>query len=130
MLGALREAYLTAFALLGAPGLALGLLFGVLGQGGRPSKLEIGALLGLALALALLAALLAARGRTRESTPIAGAVRASLQLASAPAVPFLLGCAMLGTPAALALFWVLALLLGLLGWLILPGWARVGELKR
>lgn len=112
---ALRQVYLGTFALLALPGLLLGLTFARAVR--LPSTLLM-VLLPLALLLAVLAAWLAARGRAQEETPLAGAVRASIQLASAPAVPFLMGCALLGQPLALAALWGLALAL-LLGGLLL-----------
>ncbi len=116
VLAALRQAYLSAFALLAAPGLLLGLAFG------RRAALGEAVLLALSVVAALFAGAvfwLAARGRREEATALGGAVRASIQLASAPAVPFLMGCALFGQPTALLGFWGLALALLLVGWLAL-----------
>ncbi|AFZ67866.1 hypothetical protein [Deinococcus peraridilitoris] len=115
---ALREAYLTAFGLLAAPGLLLGLMFG------RALRLDgafVIVLLVLAALLALLAIWLAARGKAQEETPLAGAVRACFQLVAAPAVPFLMGCALLGQASAVMALWSLALLIFMVGfWLSRP----------
>ena len=113
VLSALRQAYLTAFGLLGVPGLLLGLAFGRRATLDLPALL---ALLGLAALFAGTVFWLASRGRQEESTPLAGAVRASIQLASAPAVPFLMGCGLTSQPGALAGFWGLALALLAAGW--------------
>lgn len=113
--GALREAYLTAFALLALPGVLLGLAFG---RGLRVEGEVVLILALVGLSLALLVVWLSLRARTREDTRLAGALRASVQLASAPAVPFLIGCAFLGQLPALAVLWGLALLVGLVGWLL------------
>ena len=114
--GAVREVYLTVFAFLAVPGLLLGLAFG---WQLRASPQTLLVLVALSLVLGALIVWLASRGRAEEETPLAGAVRASTQLASAPAVPFLMGCALLGQPLALAVLWGVALCLLLGGWFLL-----------
>lgn len=127
VLGALREAYLTGLAFLLVPGVLFGLAVRIgLGRGLDPDLPVLLAFVGVAVTCAALAWWLAARGRQQEETPLAGAFRGALQLASAPAVPFLIGCTLLGSPTALALTWGLALVLGVAGWLTLPGWAHDG----
>lgn len=112
VLAALREAYLTTFAFLAAPGVLLGLLLG------RDLRIPLGALwalLGVSAVLVGLVVFLTTRARREETEAVPRAVRVSIQLASAPAVPFLMGCALLGQPAAVASLWGLAALVLLAG---------------
>lgn len=119
---ALREAYLSVFGLIAAPGVLLGALLALVGA--NPVGFAgpaLAALLGVSLACAALVFWLAARARKREEVPLTGAIHESIQLASAPAVPFLLGCAALREPGALAWLWGAALLVLAVGWVRLRG---------
>lgn len=119
---ALREAYLTTFALYAAPGVLLGAALG------RGDVGTIG-LVGLAVLASLLAVVtwfLAERTRRDEQFPVQGAIRASIQAASSPAVPFLLACAVWRDAAALLTLLGIALIaFVVLGWLSLPNWATL-----
>lgn len=105
--GSLR-AFHTVLLCLALPGLPLGLLYWL----SRPAPYPLWAALGLAgLGAALgLAALHFARHTARDPRlpPKEAALTSAMQLASAPAVPFLLGCAALHQPLALLLLWLTA----------------------
>ncbi len=107
-----RRATLRAFhgvlLALALPGLPLGLLYWLSGPAPYPlwAALALGSL-GLLLGFAALQ--FAGRAaRDPRLTPQAAALTGAMQLASAPAVPFLLGCAAFHQPLALGLLWLTA----------------------
>ncbi|PYE55686.1 hypothetical protein [Deinococcus yavapaiensis] len=119
---ALREAYFTTLALYAVPGLLLG---AVLGRGDVGAVGLVG-LVVIALLLAVVTWFLADRTRRDEQSPLQGAIRASIQAASSPAVPFLLACAVWRDAAAfLSLLAVAAVAFVVLGWVSLPSWATL-----
>ncbi|MFT2720009.1 hypothetical protein ACMT4L_08405 [Deinococcus sp. A31D244] len=125
LLRACRRAYLLALATLALPGLPLGLLLAAV----RPLTLgSLGGVLGAALLAAALAGVAAYLARRSAQAPdlIArqAALTGAIQAATAPGVPFLIGCAFLGSGAALLALWGVALLAHALMWWQLPGWLR------
>lgn len=106
-----RLALRLAFCVLAAPGLPLGALYLLT----RPAPLSWPvtlALLGLGLALGLLPLRLARQAAQDPALPPERrALTAAFQAGSAPAVPFLIGCACLASWPATALLWGLAALL-------------------
>jgi len=121
---AARRAQAVAFIALAAPGLPLGGLYLLT----RPAPLSLpwmGALVGLAALLALLALRLA-HGAARDPRIPAPQVtlNAAMRAATAPGVPFLLGCAFLGQPDALAALWLVAALAFRVAWTRVPGWVE------
>ncbi|WP_291430406.1 hypothetical protein [Deinococcus sp.] len=128
LLRACRRAYLLALATLALPGLPLGLLLAAL----RPLTLSgLGGVLGAALLAAVLAGVAAYLARRSARDPDLSARQAALtgaiQAATAPGVPFLIGCAFLGSGAALLSLWGVALLTHALVWWQLPGWLRPAQ---
>lgn len=121
---AARRAQALAFAALAAPGVPLGLLYLLT----RPAPLAPGwvaALAGLGAVLALVPLRLARRAaRVLPGPPGRAALTAALQAAAAPAVPFLLGCAVLAQPAAALALWGIAALAFALARAGVPGWVR------
>jgi len=121
---AARRAQALAFAALAAPGLPLGLLYLLT----RPEPLAFGwvaALALLAAGLALIPLRLARRAaRDPAGPPARAALTAALQAAAAPAVPFLMGCAVLAQPAAALALWGIAALAFALARAGVPGWVR------
>lgn len=127
LIRAARRAYLLTLLAVAVPGLPLGLGFLLT----HPTPVSLPALLGLLLLAALLsgAALHFAR-KVANNTDLPAqqtALSGAIQAATAPAVPFLLGCTALAQPLALLLFWALALALHALIWTQLPGWVRQPE---
>lgn len=104
-----RQAYLKvfhlAFLVLAGPGVLLGGAYWL----SRPASYAAGAGLSLAalgLLLGLLALWLARRsGRDSRLPPRQARLTATIQAASAPAAPFLLGCAAFHVPLAWAACW-------------------------
>ena len=122
VVAALREAYFTTLALYAVPGLLLG---AVLGRGDVGTVGLIG-LVTIALLLAGATWFLADRTRRDEQFPLQGAIRASIQAASSPAVPFLLACAVWrDTATFLSLLAIALVAFVVLGWLSLPSWATL-----
>ena len=124
--GASLRAFHLAFVALAAPGAVLGLLYTLT----RPAPYPAPAVAGL-FAVALLlggAALYLARqsGRDPRLTPTQAGLTCAMQLASAPAVAFLLGCAALHQWTALLLLWGLALALYVYARTRLPQLVRPG----
>ncbi|GAA0504164.1 hypothetical protein [Deinococcus depolymerans] len=125
LLRACRRAYLLALAALAVPGLPLGLLLAAL----RPlSPGGLNGVLGAVLLAAVLAGVAAYLARRSARDPDLSAPQAALtgaiQAATAPGVPFLIGCAFLGSGAALLPLWGVALVAHALVWWQLPGWLR------
>ncbi|OOV14857.1 hypothetical protein [Deinococcus sp. LM3] len=125
LLRACRRAYLLALAALVLPGLPLGLLLAAV----RPLTLSsLGGVLGAVLLAAALAGVAWYLARRSAQAPDLSARQAALtgaiQAATAPGVPFLIGCAFLGSGAALLALWGVALLAHALVWWQLPGWLR------
>jgi hypothetical protein len=127
-LGRLRGLYLLGLGALALPGVLIGL---PLGFALRPRwDTEITTLLGgVAAFCAMLTLWLAWRqGRSPES---GSRLSAAVLVASAPAVPLLMACALWRRSDALALLLPLALIAFGLGWAMVQGWATeksaVGE---
>ncbi len=122
--GAARLAFHLAFAALAVPGAVLGVLYALT----RPAPYPSSGVIGLGAVALLLggAALYLARqsGRDPRLTPTQAGLTCAMQLASAPAVAFLLGCAALHQWQALALLWGLALALYLYARTQLPQLVR------
>ncbi|SEI83640.1 hypothetical protein SAMN04488058_10210 [Deinococcus reticulitermitis] len=117
-----RLALRLAFLVLAAPGLPLGLLYLLT----RPAPLAWSvtlALVGLSLGLGLLPLRLA-RQAAQDTTlpPERRALTAAFQAGSAPAIPFLVGCAALASWPAAALLWALAAFLYLFAWRQVATW--------
>ncbi|GGR51488.1 hypothetical protein GCM10008959_10930 [Deinococcus seoulensis] len=128
LLRACRRAYLLALATLAVPGLPLGLLLAAV----RPLTLgSVGGVLAatvLAAVLAGVAAYLARRSaRDEQLSASQAALTGAIQAATAPGVPFLIGCAFLGSGAALLPLWGVALLAHALVWWQFPGWLRPAQ---
>ena len=124
LIRAARRAQGLAFLALAAPGLPLGGLYLLT----RPVPVPagwLGAVVLLAAVISLAALRLAHSAARDPVTPAAQtALNAAMRGATAPAVPFLLGCAFLAQPAALALLWGLAGLAFLAARFLVPGWVR------
>lgn len=125
LLRACRRAYLLALTALVLPGLPLGLLLAAV----NPAPLTgLGGALAVTLLAAILAGVTARLARRAAQNPEGPARQAALtgaiQAATAPGVPFLIGCAFLGSGAALLALWGVALLAHALVWWQLPGWLR------
>lgn len=109
--GALLQVFHLAFLALAVPGLVLGGIYALT----RPATYPPDAVLGLAVVGLLIgiAAVYMAKNSARDPRlkPQQAALTAAMQLASAPAVPFLLGCTALNQLLALGVLWGLALLL-------------------
>lgn len=118
-----RLALRLAFLVLAAPGLPLGLLYLLT----RPAPLSWSvtlALAGLSLLLALLPLRLARQAAQDAALPPERrALTAAFHAGSAPAIPFLIGCACLVSWPATALLWGLAALLYLFAQRQLPAWS-------
>ncbi|ADV66272.1 hypothetical protein [Deinococcus maricopensis] len=118
-LRALRAAFGWSFAVPAVPALLVSVFV-------RPaltfSGLELGLLLALAVGCAAACFWLAARAY-RAEPGLGSAVAASIQVAFAPLVPFLLGCAALRVPWALAALWGLAAVVFAVAFARLPAWA-------
>ncbi|UBV43077.1 hypothetical protein LAJ19_02300 [Deinococcus taeanensis] len=106
---AARRSFTLTFLVLAAPGVPLGGLLALV----RPLTLRSpGWLAGVVLLAGLLAA--AALYLARRTARDAGlpepqrTLAAAMQAATAPAVPFLIGCAFLRSPGVVALLWVVA----------------------
>lgn len=124
LIRAARRAQLYALLALAAPGLPMGGLYLLT----RPAPLPtawLGGVVLLAAALALISLRLA-HSAARDPVPPAAhtALNAAMRGATAPAVPFLLGCAFLSQPAALAGLWGLSALAFLAARALVPGWVR------
>ncbi|UQN07344.1 hypothetical protein [Deinococcus sp. QL22] len=124
LLRAARRAYTLAFVTVAAPGLPLGALYLLT----RPMPTPPAGIVGLvvvALALAC-AALYLARRAARDPLlpPRRTALSAAMQAGTAPAVPFLLGCATFSQPAVTGGLWMLAAVLYALAWRLIAGWMR------
>lgn len=121
---AARRAQGLAFAALAAPGVPLGLLYLLT----RPEPLApawVAALTLLGAVLALVPLRLARDAARDPSVPPArAALTAALQAGTAPAVPFLMGCACLAQPAAVLALWGVAALAYALARAGVPGWVR------
>ena len=134
LLAALRRVYALNLALLGLPGLLIGVPLGLF-TSAHPS---LWALLGLSVAGMLCAILALALAQHKAKTAIPGtpegrdlALSAAIQAASAPAAPLLMACTALKEPLSLLALLTLALLSGLAGWLLLGLWAgKVGTDER
>ncbi|EYB66782.1 hypothetical protein DEIPH_ctg075orf0017 [Deinococcus phoenicis] len=126
---AARRAQAAAFLALAVPGLPLGGLYLLT----RPAPLAavwVAALALLAALLALVALRLARRAaRDPVQPPARTALAAAMQAGTAPAVPFLLGCAFLAQPAAVALLWGLAVCAYAAAWASVPGWVKAGATR-
>lgn len=121
---AAHRAQAAAFLILALPGMPLGGLY-LLTRPAPLSLLWAAALVGLAALLALLALRLARRAaRDTLQPPARAALAAAMQAGTAPAVPFLLGCAFLAQPAVLAALWLVAALAFAVARASVPGWVR------
>ncbi|SMB95646.1 hypothetical protein [Deinococcus hopiensis] len=124
---AARRAQALALLALAAPGLPLGGLYTLT----RPAPLTppwVGAVTLLAALLALVALRLAHLAARDPVGPARGVVlNASMRAATAPGVPFLLGCVFLRQPAALLALWGMAALALLAAWSLVPGWVRSAQ---
>ena len=125
LLRACRRAYLLALAALALPGLPLGALLAAV----NPAPLTgLGGVLAVTLLAVVLAGVTARLARRAAQSPDLTARQAALtgaiQAATAPGVPFLIGCAFLTSGAALLPLWGVALLAHVLVWRQLPGWLR------
>ncbi|WP_291426376.1 hypothetical protein [Deinococcus sp.] len=122
--GAARRAFHLAFAALAVPGAVLGLLYALT----QPPPYPLPGVAGLGVVALVLggAALYLAKqsGRDPRLTATQAGLTCAMQLASAPAVAFLLGCAALRQWQALALLWGLALALYLYARTQLPQLVR------
>lgn len=128
LLQAARRAFTLAFAALALPGLPLGALYAVLGRPPRLDWPEVAGLLVLAATLGALTLHLAQRAaREPGQKPPQAALTAAIQAATAPAIPFLLGCAFLTQPLALLGFWALGSALFVVARSRLAGWVRAPE---
>ena len=128
LLQAARRAFMLAFAALALPGLPLGALYAVLGRPARLDWLEGAVLLGLAATLGGLTLHLAQRAaREPGQKPPQAALTAAIQAATAPAIPFLLGCAFLTQPLALLAFWAVAYALFTAARSRLAGWVKAPQ---
>lgn len=113
---AARRAYTLAFLTLAVPGVPLGAVLALwrpLDPGGAGQLISL-----VALAAALAGVALYLAGRTARDPSLRaphGLLAAAIQRATAPAVPFLIGCAFLRSGVTVALLWGLALLLFLVG---------------
>ncbi|KQR33090.1 hypothetical protein [Deinococcus sp. Leaf326] len=128
-----RRAFHLALLALAAPGLPLGALYLLSAPAPYPAAAAWGfAALGLGFGLvALRLARQAARDtRAPAQAPGRAALTAAMQAASAPAIPFLLGCAALHQPLAWGLCWAAAAALYLLARTQLPAYARAAGENR
>ena len=130
LLAALRRVYALNLAVLGLPGLLVGVPLGLF----TPAHPSLWALLGLSVAglLCAVLALTLAQQKTKTAVPgtpegRASVLSAAIQAASAPAAPLLMACTALKEPLSLLALLTLALLSGLVGWWLLGLWAgKVG----
>ncbi|MEF2276670.1 hypothetical protein V3W47_00030 [Deinococcus sp. YIM 134068] len=124
---AARRAFVAAFLLLALPGLPLGGLYLLT----RPAPLPAGWVAALALLAAVLAAaalsLARLAARDPKGPPAGAALTAAFQSGTAPAVPFLLGCACLHQPAAFLALWLVSALAFLAAWMSLPALLRAAS---
>ncbi|WP_034386531.1 hypothetical protein [Deinococcus sp. YIM 77859] len=124
---AARRAQVFAFLVLAAPGLPLGALYLLT----RPAPLPpswVAALVLLGALLAWVALRLAHQVVSDAVQPPARRVlTAAIQAATAPAVPFLLGCVCLHQPAALAALWLVAALAYAAARARIPGWVKAAQ---
>ncbi|MDB5044269.1 MAG: hypothetical protein JWQ08_319 [Deinococcus sp.] len=124
LLRAARRAYTLAFTALAVPGLPLGALYLLT----RPAPTPPAGVVGLVLVALILAgaALYLARRAARDPLlpPRRTALSAAMQAGTAPAVPFLLGCATFSQPAIAAGLWVLAAVLYAAAWRLIADWMR------
>ncbi|MFB9990732.1 hypothetical protein ACFFLM_01850 [Deinococcus oregonensis] len=124
LLRASRRAYALAFAVLAAPGVPLGALYLLT----RPTPTPLAGLLGLVGVALLLActALYLARRAARDPLlpPRRTALSAAMQAGTAPAVPFLIGCATFSQPVVTVGLWVLTAVLYAAAWRLIAGWMR------
>jgi hypothetical protein len=126
---AARRALALAFLVIAAPGPPLGALY-LLTRPAPLSPVWVLALTGLGALLALIPLRLARQAaRDPAQAPARAALTAALQAGTAPAVPFLLGCAFLAQPAALAALWSVAVLAFGLAWAGVPGWVRTATTR-
>lgn len=127
--GRLRGLYLLGLGALALPGVLVGVPLGfALRPGWAPEITWL--LVGVALLCSLLSTGLAWRqSRSREP---GSTLSAAVLLASAPAVPLLMACALWRRADALTLLLPMSALALALGWALLRGWAApaVGESAR
>ncbi|GGR02532.1 hypothetical protein [Deinococcus ruber] len=132
LLAALRRLYALNLALLGLPGLLIGVPLGLF----TPAWSSLPALVGLCVAGLLCAVLALALAQQKMKAAIPGtpegrdlAMSAAIQAASAPAAPLLMACTTLKEPLSLLALLTLTLLSGLVGWLLLGLWAGKAGLE-
>lgn len=120
-----RRAFHLALLALSVPGLPLGALYFLSGPAAYPVAAAWGfAALGLGLGLVALRLARQAARDVQGGPPGRAALTAAMQAASAPAIPFLLGCAALHQPLAWGLCWAAAAALYGLARTQLPAYAR------
>lgn len=119
-----RRAFHLALLALSVPGLPLGALYLLSGPAPYPAAAWGFAALGLGLGLLALRLARQAARDMQGGPPGRAALTAAMQAASAPAIPFLLGCAALHQPLAWGLCWAAAAALYGLARMQLPTYAR------
>lgn len=125
------RAFHLALLALAAPGLPLGALYLLSGPAPSPAAVAWGlAALGLGFGLVALRLARQAARDVRGGPPGRAALTAAMQAASAPAVPFLLGCAALHQPLAWGLCWAAAGALYVLARAHLPAYVRAAGERR
>ncbi len=119
-LARLRGLYLIGLAALGLPGVLVGVPLGFALQPRWPAQISY-LLAGVALLCSLLTLWLS--WRQARSAETGSKLSAAVLLASAPAVPLLMACALWRRSDALLLLLPLALLSAAAGWAMLRSWA-------